>query len=56
MHEFNKQLIIKVPETLDQVVKAAAKRNFKTRSEYIRAAILAQLEKDGLCPAPVRAA
>jgi metal-responsive CopG/Arc/MetJ family transcriptional regulator len=56
MQDFNKQLIVKVPESLDEVVREAARRNYKTRSEYIRTAIIAQLERDGLCAVPMRAA
>jgi hypothetical protein len=47
-------LIVKAPEGFSAILKDAARRQYTTRSEYIRRAILAQLERDGC--SPIRAA
>jgi Arc/MetJ-type ribon-helix-helix transcriptional regulator len=39
-----------LPASVDEALEAAARAQFTSRSEYIRRAILASLEADGLKP------
>jgi Arc/MetJ-type ribon-helix-helix transcriptional regulator len=49
---YDRTVIIKVPASLDDAVKTVARRHYTSRSGYIRAALLAALEKDGVTPVP----
>ena len=45
-------LDVRVPPEIRDAVAVAAKAKFETLSAYTRAALLARLERDGICPIP----
>ena len=47
---------VRVPPEVRDAVEAAAKAKFESLSAYARAALLARLQEDGICPIPQRAA
>ena len=52
---FSEKVVVLVPPAVNEVLEQAAKRRFQSRSEYMRAALLARLAQDGLCPVPTAA-
>jgi hypothetical protein len=44
-----------VPPSVRDAVETAARAKYETVSGYTRAALLARLERDGICPIPPRA-
>ena len=49
-------LDVRVPPEVRDAVEAAARSKFESLSAYARAALLARLERDGVCPIPPQAA
>jgi hypothetical protein len=49
---FSDRYLASLPRGTVDLVKTAAQRKFTKPSEYVRQAILARLEQDGLCPMP----
>jgi hypothetical protein len=47
---------VRVPPEIRDAVEATAKAKFETLSAYTRAALIARLERDGICPVPQHAA
>lgn len=45
----SEQLNLKVPEEIIEGMKAASRKRLMSNSEYVRQAIIAQLERDGIC-------
>ena len=41
---------LQIPPVLVQAVDALASRQFKTRSEFVRQALIRELERRGVCP------
>jgi hypothetical protein len=50
------RLVLKCPENFAELVKATARRQMTSQSEYIRRSILAQLAQDGVCVTETKAA
>jgi hypothetical protein len=48
-------LEVRIPPEVRDAMKTAAKAKFETLSAYTRAALLARLEVDGICPVPTLA-
>ena len=46
------KLPVMLPDEVAKLLKDAARRKLMTRSQYARLALLAQLERDGVCPMP----
>ena len=49
-------LDVRIPPEVRDAVEVAAKAKFQTLSAYTRVALLAWLERDGICPIPQHAA
>jgi hypothetical protein len=41
---------LKTPEVMAEALKNAAQRKFMTKSEYVRRAVMQQMERDGIVP------
>ena len=48
---YKRQFNLNLPEQIVEAMRAAARRRLMSRSEYIRQAIMKQLEQDGIRPA-----
>jgi predicted DNA-binding protein len=51
MEHHTKLLQFRAPESLSEAIDAAAKREFQTKSEYVRRSIIGRLKTDGFDPA-----
>ena len=47
---------VRIPPEVRDAVETAAEAKFESLSAYTRAALLARLERDGICPVPQHAA
>ncbi len=45
---FNERIVVCCPSRLAELIEKAARKNLNNRSQYVRAAILRQLEADGI--------
>jgi hypothetical protein len=50
--EYGDRLTAMLPSGAKDLIRAAASRQYRKPSEYVREAILRQLENDGLCLIP----
>ena len=53
---FTDKLTLKVPAEISETLKQAAAQRLMTQSQYVRSALVAALERDGICPVPRAAA
>ena len=53
---YSEQMNLKVPAEIVEAMKTASRRRLMSKSEYIRQAIVVQLERDGIRPIPENAA
>ena len=49
---YTTKVVLKVPEVVSEALEEVAHRQLTSRSEYVRRAELAALERDGVCPLP----
>jgi hypothetical protein len=49
---FSDKLTLKVPHEISETLKQAAAQRLMTQSQYVRSALIAALEKDGVCVMP----
>ena len=47
---FTDRQVTLLPRGCNDLIKTAAKRQYKRPSQYVREAVLSRLEADGLCP------
>jgi metal-responsive CopG/Arc/MetJ family transcriptional regulator len=50
---FNERIVVCCPSHLAELIEKAARQNLNNRSQYVRTAILRQIEADGLRPEAV---
>jgi hypothetical protein len=48
MEHHTKLLQFRAPESLSEAIDAAAKREFQTKSEYVRRSVIDRLRADGI--------
>ena len=49
-------LVARLPLAMGEALDELAKRQFRTRSDVVRQALLAELERNGICPTQQAAA
>jgi predicted transcriptional regulator len=52
---FNEKMNFKLPQELVESLEAIARRRMMSRSAYCPQALLEKLERDGICPTPMKA-